>query len=112
MYFEEVDWCARARKAGWRVRYHGAARITHHGGASSEQAPTRRQWHFDRSKLRYARQHQGRGLALTLLAVLRTGYASRAALEAIKWLLGHKRELRWQRLRAYWRLLWSPLWRE
>ncbi len=112
MYFEEVDWCRRARKAGWRVRYHGAARITHHGGASSEQAQTRRQWHFDRSKLRYACQHQGRGLALTLLILLRAGYASRATLEAAKWLLGHKRELRRRRLRAYWQLLWLPLWRE
>lgn len=111
MYFEEVDWCMRARLAGWRIRYHGAARITHHGGASSEQVPTRRQWHFDRSKLRYTRQHQGKGLAFLVLAVLRIGYVTRAVLEASKWLLGHKRELRWRRLRGYWRLLWSQLWR-
>lgn len=111
MYFEEVDWCQRARQAGWRVRYHGAARITHHGGASSEQAPTRRQWHFDRSKLRYTRQYQGMTLAMLLLLVLRMGYLVRMGLEAGKWLLGHKRELRQRRLRGYGNLLFSPLWR-
>lgn len=111
MYFEEVDWCQRARQAGWRVRYHGPTRITHHGGASSEQAPTRRQWHFDRSKLRYARQYQGMSLALLLLVVLRLGYLVRMGLEAGKWLLGHKRELRRRRLRGYGKLLVSSLWR-
>ncbi|MCY4106677.1 MAG: glycosyltransferase family 2 protein [Chloroflexi bacterium] len=110
MYFEEVDWCQRARRAGWRVRYHGAACITHHGGASSEQVPTMRQWHFDRSKLRYTRQYQGRALALLLLLVLRSGYLTRMALEAGKWLLGHKRALRLRRLRGYGKLLVSPLW--
>ena len=111
MYFEEVDWCQRARRAGWRVRYHGAAQITHHGGASSEQAPTRRQWHFDRSKLRYTRQYQGVFLALLLLGVLRLGYLVRMGLEAGKWLLGHRRQLRRQRLRGYGKLFVSPLWR-
>lgn len=110
MYFEEVDWCRRARLAGWRTRYHGGARITHYGGASSAQVPTRRQWHFDRSKLRYARQHQGRPLALALLFILRAGYLCRGLLEALKWLVGHKRQLRRQRARAYGRLLTRPLW--
>ena len=111
MYYEEVDWCQRARAAGWRVRYCGAARITHYGGASSEQVPTRRQWHFDRSKLRYARQYQGLALAGLLFILLRLGYILRAALEACKWLLGHKRPLRRARLRAYRQLLHLPLWR-
>lgn len=111
MYFEEVDWCQRARQSGWRVRYHGAARITHHGGASSEQVPTRRQWHFDRSKLRYARQYQGMTLALLLVVVLRLGYLVRMGVEAGKWLLGHKRQLRQRRLHGYGKLLVSPLWR-
>jgi GT2 family glycosyltransferase len=35
MYGEEVEWCHRIRKAGWRIIYQPDARILHHGGASS-----------------------------------------------------------------------------
>jgi hypothetical protein len=35
MYVEEVDYCLRAKKAGWQVAFVPAATITHHGGASS-----------------------------------------------------------------------------
>jgi len=34
-YHEDVDWCLRARRAGWRVVYAGAAAILHRGGSSS-----------------------------------------------------------------------------
>jgi len=30
MYYEDIDWCYRARQAGWSVYYVPAARITHH----------------------------------------------------------------------------------
>lgn len=34
-YHEDVDWCLRARRAGWRVVYAGTAAILHQGGSSS-----------------------------------------------------------------------------
>jgi GT2 family glycosyltransferase len=34
-YHEDVEWCARARGAGWRVVYAGSAAIVHRGGSSS-----------------------------------------------------------------------------
>jgi GT2 family glycosyltransferase len=34
LYGEELDWCWRARRAGWRVVYQPASRVTHIGGAS------------------------------------------------------------------------------
>ncbi|MEW5923863.1 MAG: glycosyltransferase family 2 protein [Candidatus Zixiibacteriota bacterium] len=33
-YHEDVDWCFRARKAGWRVVYVGSAIVYHQGGLS------------------------------------------------------------------------------
>ena len=59
MYYEELDYCRRAKAAGWRVAYHGGAQITHHGGKSSEQASAFKQIHFHTSKLRYFRKHHG-----------------------------------------------------
>ena len=38
MYCEEVDWCWRMHKAGWRVYCVPEARVVHHAGRSSEQA--------------------------------------------------------------------------
>jgi GT2 family glycosyltransferase len=35
-YHEDVDWCVRARRAGYRVVYAGTAAIVHEGGSSSD----------------------------------------------------------------------------
>jgi len=40
MYDEDVDWCIRARRAGWKLLLDPAARVLHHGGASSERLPS------------------------------------------------------------------------
>ena len=40
-YHEDVDWCLRARRAGWRVVYAGDAAILHRGGSSSAPGATR-----------------------------------------------------------------------
>ena len=39
MYFEDNDWCMRARAAGWRIRFDPRLSITHIGGASLKQNP-------------------------------------------------------------------------
>jgi len=35
-YHDDVDWCTRARQAGYRVLYLGTAAILHQGGGSSD----------------------------------------------------------------------------
>jgi hypothetical protein len=37
MYCEEIDWCWRMRRAGWRALCVPAARVIHHAGRSSDQ---------------------------------------------------------------------------
>jgi GT2 family glycosyltransferase len=37
MYAEEVDWCWRIQRAGWPFYCAPAARVIHHGGASTRQ---------------------------------------------------------------------------
>jgi GT2 family glycosyltransferase len=41
LYWEEVDWCTRARRAGWRCVLQPRARITHERGASATGRQTR-----------------------------------------------------------------------
>ena len=105
MYSEELDYCRRAKSAGWQVVYHGGATITHHGGKSSEQVAALKQIHFQTSKLRYFRKHHGYAQYLFLRAILLLQFAWQLCLESLKGALGHKRHLRAQRVRVYWQVL-------
>ncbi|MCC6613615.1 MAG: glycosyltransferase family 2 protein [Anaerolineae bacterium] len=109
MFSEELDWCKRARLAGWRVVYLGSAHVTHHGGKSTEQVVARKHIHFQESKLRYYRKYHGAFVAHILRAFLLLNYGWQIVLEAVKAILGHKVALRRERIDAYWRVLRSGL---
>ena len=109
MYSEELDLCRRLRAAGWEVVHLPSATVVHYEGRSSGQVAARRQLLFDTSKVRYFAKHHGRWAAACLRHVLLETYAISLAGEALKWLLGHKRPLRAERLRAYRELLRSGL---
>ena len=109
MYSEELDLCERARAAGWRISYDPAAEIIHHEGASSAQAVPRRHIDFNTSKVRYYGRRYGRAFGETLRAFLLLTYVVQIGQEGAKWLLGHKRPLRRQRIGAYLAVLRSGL---
>jgi hypothetical protein len=58
-YHEEVDWCARAREAGWRVVYRPDAVVTHTGRGShgSERSIRIRKYFAARNSILFARKH-------------------------------------------------------
>jgi GT2 family glycosyltransferase len=109
MYSEEVDWCRRAKDAGWRVVFVGTALVIHHGGKSSEQVMAHRHIYFQQSKLRYFRKHHGWLAAQLLRGFLFTNYVWQLGLESGKALVGHKRAMRLERVKAYWQVLRSGL---
>ena len=109
MYFEELDWCKRARDAGWRAVYLGTARIMHHGGKSSEQVVAMKHIHFQQSKLRYFRKYHGAGFTTLLRLFLMKQYIWQIGLESLKGMLGSRRSLRRERVQAYWQVLRSGL---
>jgi N-acetylglucosaminyl-diphospho-decaprenol L-rhamnosyltransferase len=105
MYSEEMDWCRRAKDAGWHVYYVGDAHITHYGGKSSEQVEAFKHIQFQRSKLRYFRKFHGRGFALALRLFLLLSYAAQIVQESAKAALGSKRNMRRARIVTYLQVL-------
>jgi N-acetylglucosaminyl-diphospho-decaprenol L-rhamnosyltransferase len=109
MYFEELDWCRRSRAAGWEIHYVPTAQVIHYEGKSSEQVLAARTIRFQRSKVRYFCKYYGAGWALVIRLFLLATYAFQLAEESLKWLVGHRRALRRERVAAYWQVLRSGL---
>lgn len=109
MYSEEMDWQRRVKTAGWEVVYYPEAQVIHYSGKSSEQVVAQRDIHFHTSKLRYYRKHHGKWFAAALRWFLLGNYVWQLALESIKAMLGHKREMRIKRINAYREVLRSGL---
>jgi len=109
MYSEELDWCKRFTDSGWQVAYQPDAMVVHLEGASSSQASAARLVRFNTSKVLYHIKHHGRLRGETIRLALLGVFASEWLLEAAKWMLGHKRELRASRMRAYGGVLRSGL---
>ncbi|HEY0739728.1 MAG TPA: glycosyltransferase family 2 protein [Herpetosiphonaceae bacterium] len=110
MYSEELEWQSRLGAARPdSIIYLPTATILHHEGKSSEQNLARRHINFNRSKLRYAKMRWGRSVAWPLRVFLLTTYIIQLSIESGKWLLGHKRQLRRQRMVQYSTILRSGL---
>ncbi len=70
MYTEEVDWCWRARRAGWSVAVIPEARVIHLGGATARRMDgLRRRWLYT-SKARFLRRRQGPAAAAIYTAAV------------------------------------------
>ena len=57
MYGEDMDWCKRFRKHGWKLAFVPSAEVIHYGGASSANAPVRFYIERHRADLQYWRKH-------------------------------------------------------
>ena len=80
LYFEETEYCHRARKAGWDIWHVPASEVTHIAGQSTgitgDHAPPKRRpkYWFD-SRARYFEKCNGRTMAMIADAVFVTSFA-------------------------------------
>jgi hypothetical protein len=85
LYFEEVDFCCRARAAGWQVWYVPESRVLHLEGASTgirAKASRRAGYWYDSRRRFFVKHHGVIGLLLadTLWAIGRLSFLLRRAL--------------------------------
>jgi GT2 family glycosyltransferase len=95
LYYEDMDYCRRARQAGYRIRLQPDAHIWHDVSASTggQESPLKRYW-IAQSSGRYFRKH-GRGARMSAIIPFR-------AASALKMSVALARRGRTEALRAYW----------
>jgi GT2 family glycosyltransferase len=67
LYYEDVDLCLAARRAGWTVLHCAAARARHAQGGSTRAIPDARLCRLANSEVRFAAKYYGRASAIMLM---------------------------------------------
>jgi GT2 family glycosyltransferase len=80
-YDEDIDWCRRARAAGWAIRFWPGAALIHAGSAAKPFMRDKTFVHF-RSRLSYLYKHHGRAAAWLYYAAMLLLLAGAAAKQA------------------------------
>ena len=57
MYGEDIDWCYRIKKAGWKVHYYPETQIIHYKGESTKRSNIKRNKHFYGAMHLFVRKH-------------------------------------------------------
>lgn len=83
IYAEDVDWCYRIKKAGWKVVYYPESKVLHHIGRATRKIPYKMTYERHRSMWRFYKKHYSRGIMILDVAT-GLGIAGRCALMMAK----------------------------
>jgi GT2 family glycosyltransferase len=86
LYVEEVDWCYRMRKQGWRVHYFAEAGFTHYLGNSKGSQKLFIQ--YQKASVQYASKHFSAIRRFMFCLAILVYLANRMLVESIKLVLG------------------------
>jgi GT2 family glycosyltransferase len=84
LYGEEVDWCYRVKRAGWRVVAVRAASALHHRGQSTGAVPDATVAYLTDTRLRFFRTHRGTLTAFFVSTVFALGCLKQIAAARIR----------------------------
>jgi GT2 family glycosyltransferase len=59
IYGEDIDWCKRFNRAGWKVVYFPVVKSLHYGGGSSSNSPVQFYIEMQKANLQYWSKHYG-----------------------------------------------------
>lgn len=110
MYYEDLDLCLRARRAGWRVCYLPSARVVHLGGGTSRGVFGPMLVASGSSSFYFYRKHYGVGAVRFLRLITLPEMAIRSLLWcALGLVWPGRRPEAIERIRAYRTILWRTL---
>ncbi len=105
MYSEEVDWCYRIKKNGWKIYYVPYAEATHIWGGSSGQVRAEMLVEMYKSRIAFFQKYYGWISALALKLLLVGTCLSRLGSLPLRYVLrGSSGGETWQKFYGYWRL--------
>jgi GT2 family glycosyltransferase len=79
MYGDDIDWCLRARKKGWRVVFHPGGQAIHDRGKTTAPYPVRFALAQQKSVLHYWKKHHGFWGVLGIRTIMFTHHLLRYA---------------------------------
>jgi nucleoside-diphosphate-sugar epimerase/GT2 family glycosyltransferase len=82
MHCEDLDWCMRFRREGWKIMFVPNAEVVHYKGTCGKSRPVFVEWHKHRGMIRFYRTHFQHQYPWPLLILVFTAVWSRFALLA------------------------------
>jgi GT2 family glycosyltransferase len=87
IYDEDIDWCRRARAAGWTVRFWPGASLVHLGCAAHPFMRDKTFVHF-RSRLSYLRKHHAAAVAAMYYVAVGAMLCGATLRQSLRWATG------------------------
>lgn len=91
LHCEDLDWCMRARQAGWQILFVPDVEIVHYKGVCSRNRPVRVLWHAHKGMVRFYRKFFRHQYPLPLLALVVAAVWTRFGLLAARTLMQRMR---------------------
>lgn len=83
IFFNEVDWCYRAKSHGWTVYFHPDVVIVHHGGASTRQVRPQMIWESHRSLKKFYDKHYRQRISAPIYGLMMLSITANAWLRTL-----------------------------
>lgn len=90
IYGEDMDWCIRANKAGWKVMYYPHASILHYKGVGCKTNNLKTTYEFYRAMVLFHKKHFARECFFLTNLVIYIGIVLAASLAWRRWLFSGK----------------------
>jgi len=90
IYGEDMDWCIRAKKAGWKVMYYPYAQIVHYKGVGCKTNNLKTTYEFYRAMVLFHRKHFAQECSALTNLVIYIGIVLTALLAWRRWLFSAK----------------------
>lgn len=84
IFGEDIDWCIRAKKAGWKVMYYPDARILHYKGVGCSTNNRKTSYEFYRAMYLFHRKHFAKDHSFLVNGLVYAGIFLKAGL-SLKW---------------------------